>query len=579
MILWALQRDYDTRHVEGLLAPMPGDEFYRLYLQALAQAPEAFGPWVDEIPRLGEWKLLTRLALYASIAPVSESTTWLWNRIVTLFAEQLAREAESEAPVSPCGVAAPRTQSATQRACGLAGEIAVRMFPAPKRTDSYVPYTRLLSGLSRRYRSTHGPVPTLRAQRRQEALVWREEDAGAPLSEEVLRPRPVPVKPCSSEDLEPLLEHLQSKDPVESQTQFVRGTHMPDGRLDLCKQVVGPEGIGPVLDGLADNPHVTRLMIGNNIVGNSGAMAIADFIRSGRSPIDVWYIAGNEIDAQGLAGVCEALYDNPHVVSLWLKRNPLGPNSGELLARLLRRNQRIHTLDLVNTGLLDDGAVPVIEALGDNEGLEHLYLGTNGLGPRSAEALAAVLRSTSNLRSLFVSCNRLGDEGVAHLAAALGDNRGLERLGLASNRLGPAAAKSLAEAVGGHEDLRFLDLGWTRATAAVGELGNRIGNEGATVLADMLRTNRTLQALDVSHNRISQSGIDAIAAALDDNERLVFLRHPQHGKAVNHDSLAGLHDRLERNWAQLSEQNPGLRRDDIITPRATQEILSVYRTA
>jgi len=581
VILWALQRDHDNGRSEGILAPMPGDEFHRLYLVALELAPAAFEAWVPWIPRVGGWALLVRLAIYAAIAPVSEITTRLQARIVELFAERLAFEHGSDAPVSDCGVAAPRTQSATQRVCGLAGEIAVQMFPQPERADSYVAYTRLVSALSKRYHHDHAPVPTLRAQRRQTALVWQAVPDDALVSEEVTRPRPVPVKPCTADELVPLLEHLEHKQPVETQTSFVRGTHMPDGRLDLCKQVVGPEGIGPVLEGLADNPHVTRLMIGNNIVGNMGALAIADFIRSGHSHIDVWYIAGNEIDAEGLLPVCEALYDNPHVQSLWLKRNPLGPDGGPKLAELLRRNRWIHTLDLVNTGLLDQGAIAVIEALADNVGLRHLYLGTNGLTEASAEALAQVLRHVDRLESLFVSCNRLGDAGVRHLADALRHNRTLVRLGLASNRLGPAAAEALAEALVDHPRLRLLDLGWTRATAAVGELGNSVGNQGARALAELLRHNHVLQALDLSHNRISQAGIDAITEVLEHNRSLVLLRHPQHGKAVNHDSLAQLDERLERNRTEWlsSPEGHGARVDDILTPRSTQEILSVYRTA
>lgn len=581
VMLWALQRSHDHGSSEGILAPMPGDEFHRLYLVALELAPEAFEPWVSWIPRVGGWALLVRLAIYATIAPSSGTTTRLRARIVEMFCERLALERQSEAPVSDCSVAAPRTDSAVQRACGLAGDIAVRMFPAPQRTDSYVAYTRLVSALSRRYHEAHALVPTLRAQRRQTALVWQAVPDDAPLSDEVVRPRPVPVQPCPAEELEPLLEHLEHKQPVDEQTRFVRGTHMPDGRLDLCKQVVGPAGIGPVLEAVADHPHVTRLMIGNNIVGNSGALAIADFIRSSRSHIDVWYIAGNEIDVEGLVPVCEALYDDPHVKSLWLKRNPLGPGAGPVLAELLRRNRWLHTLDLVNTGLLDDGAIPVIEALADNEGLRHVYLGTNGLTSKSAEALAAVLRQAHHLESVFLSCNRLGDEGARHLADALRHDRSLVRLGLASNRLGPAAAVALAEALVEHPRLRFLDLGWTRATAAVGELGNQVGNEGARALAELLRTNPVLQALDVSHNRISQAGIDAIAEVLEHNRSLVFLRHPQHGKAVNHDSLERLHARLHRNRTQWSTSPQGqeTRVDDILTPRSTQEILSVYRMA
>ncbi|MEM6991746.1 MAG: DUF924 family protein [Myxococcota bacterium] len=580
VMLWALQRDYRSGRSENVMAPLPGDEFYRLFLCALEHAPDHFVDYVHEIPRIGSWALLTRLAIYAHAAPQTDATSAVHREIVRAFVDRLSLEHRADGPVSACGVAAPRTQSATQRACGLAGDIATQMFPRRSRTDAYVAYTRVIAGLSKRYHQAHANVPTLRAQRRQQALVWRDA-ADTPVSEDVLRPRPVPVQPCALDELEPLLDHLRDKRPVESQTSFVRGTHMPDGRLDLCKQVVGPDGIGPVLDGLADNPHVSHFMIGNNIVGNVGATAIADFIRSGRSHVDVWYIGGNEIDAEGLAPICEALIDNPHVESLWLKRNPLGRESGPMLAELLRRNDRIHTLDLVNTGLLDEGVAPIIEALHDNRGVRHLYLGTNGLGPASAQMLAELLAKHDRLQSLLVSCNRLGDDGAAYLAGGLTRNRSLLRLGLASNRLSPDAATRLAEAVRPHPTLRFLDLGWTRATAAVGELGNRIGDEGARALADMLRDNRVLQGLDLSHNRISQSGLDAIAEALERNDALAHLRHPQHGKAVNHDSIAKLHARLDANWARFAGTEAGQAsdREDITTPRSTREILSVYRTA
>lgn len=580
VIAWALQRDYDARFAEGILAPAPGDEFHRLMLAALCIAPDAVVAWVDDIPRHGGWKLLTRLAVFAKIATASDATAALYARIVERFATQLTRERDLDEPLSDCAIAAPRTQSATQRVSGLAGDLATRLFPTMERVAAYVAYTRLLSELSQRYRGLHAHVPSQRAERRNTALEWEDDALGAPISEEVLRPRPVPVKPCPPEELEPLIAHLDDNAPVDEATQFTRGTHMPDGRLDLCKQVVGPEGIGPVLDAVADNPFVTNFMIGNNIVGNSGAQAIADFIQGGRSHIDVWYIGGNEIDAQGLAPICEALYEHPHVQSLWLKRNPLGPRSGALLAELLRRNDRIHTLDLVNTGLLDEGLRVLAEALVDNRGLRHLYVGTNGLGVESARVLADVLRTNDRLQSLYISCNRLGDEGATVLADALRGNGSLRRLSLASNRLGPAGAEALADALAADTcGLQFLGLGWTRATAAVGELGNRIGNEGAASLAQMLRVNRSLRALDVSHNRISQAGIDAIDEALDVNRTLCLLRHPQHGKAVNHDSLERLHAKLERNWQTLQKQEADVTQEDLTTPRSTQAILSVYRTA
>jgi hypothetical protein len=69
---------------------------------------------------------------------------------------------------------------------------------------------------------------------------------------------------------------------------------LPDGRLDLCKMVVGETGIKPLLAAMQGNETVKRLLLGNNIVGNKGAQWIADFINNG-SKLTTWYIAGNGI--------------------------------------------------------------------------------------------------------------------------------------------------------------------------------------------------------------------------------------------------------------------------------------------
>jgi hypothetical protein len=71
---------------------------------------------------------------------------------------------------------------------------------------------------------------------------------------------------------------------------------------------------------------------------------------------------------------------------LWLKRNPLRPAGASWLAKLLSTNRLIHTLDLDNTGLLDEGATTVVHALRHNGGtLRHLYLNSNGLGLPTAK--------------------------------------------------------------------------------------------------------------------------------------------------------------------------------------------------
>lgn len=564
----ACHRPYHYGRVDSIRAPQPGDLAYRLLLAIYLEREVELEALVLELARRCGWAALSRLAVVA--AELLPGDDVVQAGIAERIAARLAATPE-QGGASDCARHAPRLGSATDRYCRLARRVALAMSPAADKTVAYARYRRLVVSRS----SDPEPAPE-RAPRSPEHAIgsWTRESLAAPISDEVRRPLHEPVVPCTREALSPLLEHLRDQRPPVAPARFPRGTHMPDGRLDLCKQVVGPEGIGPLLSAMDGNPHVRRLLLGNNIIGNAGASKIADFIRAGRTRVNVWYIAGNRIDARGLAPVCDALLDRRDVEGLWLKRNPLGPEGARHVARVLRSDAALLTVDLVNTGLLDEGAGVIVDALRENTWLRHLYLGTNGITARGVAPLAEYLARENRLESLFLSCNRLGDEGARALAEALAQDRRLVRLSLASNRIGPEGARALAEALAEHPSLQFLDLGWTRATAAVGELGNRIGNRGCEALADALRVNRSLRVLDISHNGVSQRALDKICDALEHNHTLVALRCPQWGKAVNHDSIARLRARLEAN-----RRAQGVDPEVIRTPLPTREILSVYRTA
>lgn len=403
----------------------------------------------------------------------------------------------------------------------------------------------------------------------------------APISRQVREPEPEPVVPCSLADLDPLLGHLKNNLSVDQQTPFNKGTMTTDGRLDLCKQVVGPAGIGPLLGAMKHSDRVKRLLLGNNIVGDGGAAEIAGFLRERKdSPLDCWYIAGNNIGPQGIAEVCDALADDRKVTSLWLKRNPLKAAGMRPIARLLRANSTLEVLDLVNCGLLDDGLEVVLGALmGEhaNKTLRHLYLGTNGITERSAPQISEFLAKDCALESFFLSCNRLGDDGVVRIAEGLAANRTIGRVSLASNCIGPRGAAALAEALKNHPSIVLLDLGFTKATVAVGELGNFIGDDGARALAGMLQHNTTLRSLDLLHNYISQVGVNHLREALKVNRTLVHLQLTQFGRVHNEPGKEELRAALQRN-RELVPADQAERVGKIGLPDHITEIYSVYRT-
>lgn len=525
---------------------------------------------------------------------------------------------------SRCARFAPRIGAHADRVCRLARDIATELFsldemadaiaemerdrtarlpvegPAPAdrrkgrqsldattqaRKLSYQRYGQLLSLLRGAIERTdpahaHAEVSRLRRSRTHSPELIAAH-ADEPISMQVLDPEPEPVVPCAVDDLAPLFRWLESNVEVEEQTAFRKGTMTTDGRLDLCKQVVGPEGIGPLLGAMRRTERVKRLLLGNNIVGDGGAAAIARFLREREdSPLTCWYIAGNHIGPAGIAEVCEALADDPRVTALWLKRNPLKAAGMAPIAAMLRANRAIEVLDLVNCGLLDEGLATLLGSLmgpGANKTLRHLYVGTNGVTARSAPLLGGYLAEDCALESLYLSCNRLGDDGAEAVARGLAANRTLRRVSLASNRIGPRGAEALARALAEHPTVALFDLGFTRATASVGERGNYVGDEGARALAAMLARNTALRVLDLLHNYVSQVGVNHLREALKVNRTLTGLQLTQFGRVHNEPGKEELRAALSRNQALVPERDcEAVQRLEL--PDHITEIYSVYRT-
>jgi len=80
----------------------------------------------------------------------------------------------------------------------------------------------------------------------------------------------MPVVPCTEEDLAPLLRGLrENAPPLEAHVRFARGTIVRERKvLDLCKQVVGPAGIEPLLCAMKEYDSINGLLLGNNITGS-----------------------------------------------------------------------------------------------------------------------------------------------------------------------------------------------------------------------------------------------------------------------------------------------------------------------
>ncbi|NRQ30862.1 gala protein [Nonomuraea sp. NN258] len=325
------------------------------------------------------------------------------------------------------------------------------------------------------------------------------------------------VPPAALADLDPLVARLAAATPVAADETFPLGTLRPDGRVDLCKQGLGPAGTARLLPAAVASPHAVHLLLGTNAIGNDGARTIADALVPGHR-VRTLYLGCNRIAAAGAAALADRLATDTTVRAVWLKRNPVGDDGVRALAAMLRRNTTIRTLDLVNTGLTREGLHALLTVLAERPNpVERLFLGGNGLGAESGDLLAALI-SDAGVRELYLPANHLGDAGAARLAAVADPARPV-RLGLGGNGIGPAGARALAGALGGIE---ALDLGRPPSERSLGAPANETGDTGAAALAEAL-PGSPLRRLELRRTGITGRGAKALLAAIPDDTRLEYV--------------------------------------------------------
>lgn len=414
-----------------------------------------------------------------------------------------------------------------------------------------------------------------------------QELLAAPLHDTVVNPTPEPVEVATYQEMQHLHEYLRgiqqcAGDQTEGQRVFPKGALCADGRLDLCKQVIGPNGVldlekSLVIDGTSGDPKVKSLLLGNNIAGSKLGEAVSRMIKNKSTNIKIWYIAGNNLDAEGISPVMEALEHDQYVEQLWLKRNPLKIPGGFAMQKMLSVNNYLKVLDLTNVGLLDEGVAAVCSAISSNphSTLSVLYLSSNGMRCKGLTHVISMLK-VRKMYQIGLACNRLGDEGASMLCEVLDR---IEDLELSSCGIGYKGVEAISAVLAGNTTLKVLDLGFLKSTNALFEVPNAMGNKGAVALAGALKKNRTLVSLDVLHNGIYQVGVVALAEALtgeNENGTLLHLNIEQLGIPHNELTRETIRSSLKKNMAKLNDDEKKTAMS-YLSPPHLEIIRSVYR--
>ena len=388
-----------------------------------------------------------------------------------------------------------------------------------------------------------------------QCLLW-ETMQTCPISEQVRFPLPMPVEIAAEQNLIPFMNFLLQNTPITEIQRFPHGILYPDKRLDLCKQGIGQEHIQWLMSILKQNSQIKHFLLGNNVVGLTGAQAIANYIEeSGEKkcpPMETWYLAGNKMDENCVALMTNSLSKDRDAKSLWLKRNAIGSAKGaQSIGKLLQSNTNLTILDLDNTGLLDDGLKILVENFKVNTKLKHLYLNSNGFSHAAASLIVILLIQLPNLKSIWMEMNEFGDKGATTLAQFFKENKTLKRIALGSNRFTHEGIAILCDALQNHPQLKCLSFGSYKSTADLKVIPNCIGNPGACSIAELLRNTKTLQYLDLRQTLIQEEGLQTLANAFDQNTSLLQLEYAQFEIKTTKELRNQITTRLETNCQKV----------------------------
>jgi Ran GTPase-activating protein (RanGAP) involved in mRNA processing and transport len=231
----------------------------------------------------------------------------------------------------------------------------------------------------------------------------------------------------------------------------------------------------------ASGSTLQTLYLAGNLIGQDGALAIADIIRLRSSMIEKLYLTGNKIGGEGVKAITEAIVETELSALDVLK---------------LSDDEEMNINDALSTSIRNNPNVSHFR------GMQELFLGGTAMGHTGCASVARLLESSTTLRVISLPNCDIDDNDVSVLAASIKLNKSrlpMESIQLSFNNISHNGAECLANALWGSTTLKELVLD-----------NNKIGDRGAHHVAAIIPTLTALKVLDVGFNSVKTSGLAAL---------------------------------------------------------------------
>jgi Ran GTPase-activating protein (RanGAP) involved in mRNA processing and transport len=302
--------------------------------------------------------------------------------------------------------------------------------------------------------------------------------------------------------------------------------------LKLGYNNLGDEGVTTLAAGIALHKSLVSLDLGFNNFGDEGCKSLALAMQQAcqanhGGTIRTLYLAGNLIGEDGAIALADCIRQGSCLRKLYLTGNRLGTDGVKAITEAILEDElRRADSTSMDEKYMVDAENPANDENDENNdkpptdkssflGMQELFFGGTGMGGSGVSSVARLLEKSSCLRVISLPNCNIGDEEVSMLASGIRPNRGklpLETIQLSFNNMTYKGLEALINAVWGSSTLRELRLD-----------NNEIGDQGAHQVAAILPVIKTLEVLDVGFNSIKVAGLNTLMKAVAETQNLKSL--------------------------------------------------------
>lgn len=246
------------------------------------------------------------------------------------------------------------------------------------------------------------------------------------------------------------------------------------------------------------------LNLSDNAMGEKGVNAFESLLRSQNS-LEELYLMNDGISEEAARAVSKFIPSTEKLRVLHFHNNMTGDEGAIAISDMVKRSPVLEDFRCSSTRVGCEGGVALAEALGTCMHLKKLDLRDNMFGVESGVALSKVLSAFTDLTEIYLSYLNLEDEGTEALADALKDSAPLlEVLEMAGNDITAGSTAALATCIGEKQFLTRLILS-----------ENELKDEGAILISKALAEGHgQLTEVDLSSNSIRRAGARLLAQAV-----------------------------------------------------------------